>query len=402
MFKSDPKYTLLSTKEERDEYTKNIVEFKETAKQKIAVFCNAVHDCKKTICACPGYKGSECGPNPNNVDDGGAYAAKLIETNQKNAEKFFGIIPKCCCLPRIIDKSAAGAKYVKTKSIAIDYTNREYWTETEVPNSSNPNIKTKKYTFNKLKTDELIPLNSDITSLQGCESTKITLSKDKSISGSTATPNTKDCICDDGDPTLNYIGHFLNDSTAIATPKAAKSLTDKNQEIIELKQKIFSKWSSDDEKSYRVKKINTDNSIPNFLPEFYYTDNKRTKIKEKDELGRESTDGEGYLFNITLGTKEGREIIIFDNTKYAKDFKGNAIYMNESHKYYYHMPESTIGLVDTSINEFKDIIKKSKEEYEKNNNLSSTSSSTPSYSPGISRFFGGIYENIQTYVGLNK
>lgn len=387
IFKSDPKYSLVTKQEERDQYLDGIYDFKQNAKDKIEVFCNAVLPCNK--CECPGYTGSNtdgmrCGPDPTNKQEGGEYAAKILEENSKNAEKFLGFAPKCCCLDRF--KAGPKPKYIEDKSIVVDYSNTRYWKVEETPNSSNPEIKTKKYIFKagsvalkeippEIKAEDVIP---------GCVQTY------KRSDGTSPPPSYEGCVCLDGDPTLNYIGH-INDPPLTA-----------DQKLIALKQKVFAKWGSK-ELLYRVKKINADNTIPTFLPDFYYTDDKKTKIKDKDIKNNPSSDSDGNLYNFRYDpeTKNnpsiGSRIIIFDVEKYkSDDFTGDAAFMNGKNHYYYSMPESTIGKeVDTNANP----ILKQKVEQAKEHKLPNAS---PINSPGISRFFGGIYENIQTYVGLNK
>jgi hypothetical protein len=402
IFQGNPKYLLVTTKEERDLYMKGIVEFKETTKDKIAVFCNTVYPCNKTkeYCSCPGYNGPECGPDPNKtLPDGstpGKYAQIIKEKNSENAENFLGFIPKCCCLSKIKPTTGPRGKYIKNKIIAFDYNNDKYWKKNEKPNQANPALKTVTYEFKKeLNITELeeLPSSSNTVELPGCSSTEYRKN------GVAVKPDDKDCECPDGDPTLNYVGHINN---LELTP-------------LEKKQNLFQKWDSDTEKSYRVKNPNanislnspstslnyqiSDKVVPTFLPDFYYKDpSKKTELKEKDSKGNKSSDIYGYLYNLTY-VSDNDKTIIFDTSIYGdKDFTGEAIYMNKQHKYYYQLPNASLNLSSNNQTsaqiEFKKAIQDAKNEFNK----------TPSLSPSVSRagFFGGIYENIQTYIGLKK
>jgi hypothetical protein len=75
--------------------------------------------------------------------------------------------------------------------------------------------------------------------------------------------------------------------------------------------------------------------------------------------------------------------------------------MNGKNKYYYQMPNATLNLSSNNESEnavrFRTLVRESRKSLPASN-------PTPSLSPSVSRagFFGGIYENIQTYIGLKK
>jgi len=365
----------LNTKEDRDDYTNNIVDFKQSMKNQIELFCDIVKKCDK--CACPGYDGPECKPDSSDKTKGGQQAAALLTEKGKNVDTFMGIIPKCCCLDKIKDGTA---KYVNNPIIANDYTNTRFWTiDTSTTNSANPDIKTTKYIFKGAENPELL---SNITADANAELIGCDTSDNKN-------PDKKDCNCPDGDPTLNYYGNIKNSDGDIIEKQIP---IDKTQPNIAGLTRIFRIWGSRDgtnqkgttEISYRVKLPKSGDPVPQFLPDFYYTDDKKTAIKTKDGKNNNSNDG-SYLYALGL---DG-DSTIFDTTTYgASDFAtdSGAEYMNGKHKYYYHLPTSNIGKTSSINQEFANSVKKQLKEI-KDNKVATNG-------PSVSNFFGGIYNYV--------
>jgi hypothetical protein len=426
---NDPTYP-----EDMDTYKKNLVDFKTTMKPHINVFCNAVLPCSN--CRCPGYDGPECGPKE------GSPAAKIVASNEKDIDKFMGIVPKCCCLKKIKD---GGWKSISDPMIAADYTH-PCWIKTEKENKAypldqdggQPKRTTYSWSNNSVCVGFLSPSvpPSATAKIHGCDVDTGKLNVDpadktnnpanlRSIETGTNLdePVNKDggkdeklaCKCEDGDPTLNFY-NILN-APMTTTVNLNKNLN-KNLE------KLFITWGNLDikngkilgttEKSYRVKFKN--------LPSTYKLDVCYFSGTDKKTLLEAAKDGEEYLFatkpgataksfDLEISTYTETDFPVNPNTTFCnsknkrtncpEDGSGHIIlgttkskllydasYMVGVKKYLYILPKTTLFSPDLSEPdpEFKKLVQEQL--------AAIKTSMSPSSIASISTFFGGIYNSI--------
>ena len=337
--------------EDMESYKNNIVDFKTSMRSEIQILCNAAIKCNP--CECPGVDkdknfADKC--KPDSSKKGGAQTNAMRKANADAAKKFMGFIPKCCCLTK---HQKEGYSYVTDPDEGQDFTNTKLW---EAEDKTSVNLKDNPY-----KKYKWIGGDSKLTSvkgdpnakLHGCDVSGGALKDDKGK----PTPIDKDidalstgdkdnpCTCPDGDPTLNYYNY--NKDMTVVGEDGKLIITD--QLKLKLKSNLFTTWANKDlnakptaltigdtEKSYRIKVTGLDDpNIAlkyNFLDSYYYTDDKKTKLKDG------SLDSDNYI----LAAKIDSDKIIFDKDKWS-GFTGKAAYMNGKGKFYYSLPGSSFS-----------------------------------------------------------
>jgi hypothetical protein len=397
--------------DDMETYKNNLVDFKTSMKSQINIFCNAVLPCSK--CQCPGYVGVECGPNPNKpgLTQGEVAAAnaakKVIEANSKSAEKFFGIIPKCCCLQKIQGNNTnAKWRYVADPKVAADKNHPCWIADTSRTNSSYSKdqdgqkpVTTYKWDNDTASCTALLAEHNAVptASLNGCDTSGGVLTKvdpnDKTKVQSINIVSTPDelsnpkkptdgtiaktpaCVCSDGDPTLNFYEQM--NKPAYNSPSSQSNTNTTDLET------LFITWGNIDikegvklgttEKSYRATKITP---LTYKLPSCYYSSG--------TTLVTSAVDADGFLYN---NIKDGSGNIILDtsthiftanlnttfcntttsgsppNLKCPADGKGSkvgssdkevkllydAFYMNGINKYIYVLPKSSFNIIGPDL-----------------------------------------------------
>jgi len=392
--------------DDMEEYKNNIVDFKQSMLTQIKIFCNEAVPCNN--CACPGAEKDPatmdlCKPKPND-DKGGKQASAMRNANAGAAEKFMGIVPKCCCLTKI---QTGEWKSVADLNDAEDYTNTDLWTATPVYSTNRP--QSQGYTPYNVYTWNDTPTNqSKLTTnppepnaiLHGCDvspaafkqasttSPDIVTDKDQLTNGNPQKPETK-CECKDGDPTLNYYAQ-MNKSVINVPPPVNK-----------LKANLFAKWGKLDtpvgsgatEKSYRLKVGDPGLSAYTF-PDEYYTDSTKTVFKDSS-LDTTSKPGVKYILapiadpaststppKLIGNTSKWTLAELSDSTGILYNTGAKYMVDNNTGKYMYLNPNSTLLTPSVSIPpaDFASAVK-----------LQLDVLKTLINAPVIAPFYGGIY-----------
>jgi hypothetical protein len=382
--------------DDMETYKNSIVDFKMNMESQIRIFCNETAPCNS--CECPGAMTdpalkSKCLPNVGDTK-GGLQANAMRTANAGAAEKFIGIIPKCCCLTKI---QSGDYKYVTDPGEAQDFNNEDLWIKNEVYSVNRPREQgyPPYYTYEwKDKTTGLTPGTSDPQAkLHGCDVAPSSLIDS---SGNT-TNNTTDpatltrgdpsdattaCTCPDGDPTLNY----YNSSVGGTRNPLDTSVLDANKKIIitdaqklRMKANLFAKWSAQDttsnatlgttEKSYRVK--STDEAVQ--LYDYYFDSSGAVKVS--------CLSSDGF---ILAATKDATGVVTCDSSTWTTtdlSTNSNASYMSGKNKYLYYIQNSSYlkPSVFQPPTDFADSIKEQMAAFE------------AAKAGTTSGFFGGVY-----------